>query len=230
VDRPDSSGVRLHIEAKRIAVIGSAIGGGAAQVIDALVGTDVQATGVFDNDDRARGKDVLGVPVLGDSSLPTIAQAHAQGRFDAAVIAIGGDLRERERIFRALQQAGIPTTNVVDPTVQIRSGATIGTGNVLLGGVYLGPHATIGDNCYIINGTTIQHETIVGDHSYFSAGCGLAGRIRVGQRVRFDTGSGAKANLSVGDDAVVGAGLVLIADLAAGHRASPPAYLLTPIA
>jgi len=210
-------------EAKRIAVIGSAIGGGAAQIIDALRGTDRIATAVFDKDERAQGQTIFGAPVVGASDMPTLRQHFDAGLFDAAVIAIGGDLKERERIFHALEQAQIPTTNVIDPTAQLRSGVKIGTGNVLLGGVYLGPGVEIGDNCYIISYAGIQHDSRIGDHSYFSTGAMLAGRVIVGARVRFDTRSGARANLAIGDDCVIGAGCVLTQDLPAGHRAEAAA-------
>lgn len=213
--------------AKRVAIIGSAIGGGAAQIIDALSGArDQIAIAIFDKDERAAGENVLGVPVAGDSSIETLQQHHADGFFDAAVIAIGGNLAERARIFHALRDAGIPTANVIDPTAHIRSAARLGTGNVILAGTFVGPHVVLGDNCYVVGGTSIQHDSRVGNHCYFGPEVAIGGRVVIGDRVRFEIRSGAKSGLRAGDDSTISSGCILTADLAAGATALAADYVV----
>ncbi|MBV8756703.1 MAG: hypothetical protein JO257_05500, partial [Deltaproteobacteria bacterium] len=124
----------MTTDAIRLAIVGSARGGGAAQVIDACRGTNHRPTAVFDNDAALHGTSVLGVPVVAESSLEAL-RAH-RPLFDALVIAIGGNLGERERLFRAFDDAGFELATVVDPSAQLRTGVSLGRGNVILGGVY----------------------------------------------------------------------------------------------
>ena len=193
---------------KRLAVVGSALSGGAAQIIDA-VGTHKEfvVVAIFDSDESAMGRQIFGVPVL--SSSDAVREYYDLDFFDEVIIAIGGDLVERERIFIDLISLNIPLANVIDSSAQLRSNAVIGVGNVILGNVFIGPGVTIADNCYVISGTTINHDCKVGSHTYFSSGCTLAGNVVVGERVRFDTASGAKANTVIGDDEYIYPGKIV---------------------
>ena len=143
----------------------------------------------------------------------TLRSIGIEAFFDEVVIAIGGDLIERERVFTDLKKHEIPLANIIDATAQLRIGTSIGVGNVILGNVFLGPNVTIGDNCYIIGNTIINHDCNIGSHSYFSSGCTLAGNVIVGERVRFDIASGSKANLVIRDDEYISPGQILISGL-----------------
>lgn len=207
----------------RIAIVGSALGGGASQIIDALLdNVDYEPIGIFDSNLSSLHQLVLGVEVVDTSD--KIVHYFQQNFFDAVVIAIGSDLHERARLFNQFKLLKIPFINVIDKTVQMRSDTKIGVGNVLLGGVYLGPHVVIGDNCYIINNTSIQHHSIIGNHCYFSTSVALAGRVFVGDRVRFDTCSGAKANISVGENSLISAGCILTENIPSNSIVEPPVY------
>jgi len=194
---------------KKLAIIGSALTGGAAQIIDAVRRSNsYEVTAIFDNNPHSLGQKILNVPVIASSF---DVYDHWKGSaFEEVVIAIGGDLSERQRLFDSLQKQGIPFANVIDPTADIRSEVKLGIGNVILANVFLGPYVTVGDNCYIITNTCINHDTIIGSHVYFSAGCVIAGSVKIGDRVRFDTASGAKAKISVNDDKTISAGKILI--------------------
>lgn len=213
----------------KLAIIGSAKGGGAAQVIDATNETKYNPVAIFDNDINTHHTKVLGVPVLGDSDIETILFHYSSKLFDEIIIAIGGNLWEREKIFKQLQDKNIPIANVIDPTVQLRSEVKIGIGNVILGNVYLGPYVEIGNNCYIINNTTIQHHSKIGHHCYFSTSVALAGRVIVGERVRFDTRSGVKADITIGDNSYISAGCLITHHIDANTLVEPINYKLTKI-
>lgn len=207
----------MRQEAERIAILGSARGGGAAQVVDVLSRcTDQTAALILDSDARSHGQQVFGAPVVGSTSEALLRWE--AGEYDAAVIAIGSDLTERERLFRWLRDAGVPISNVVDPSVCIGLGVTMGCGNVILPCCVLGPDAAIGDNCYIISNTAIQHHSVLGDHCYCSTSVAIAGNVRIGDRVRFDTGSGARAKITLGSDLSIPAGVIVTCDLPSGTR------------
>jgi NDP-sugar pyrophosphorylase family protein len=194
---------------KRLAIIGSALSGGAAQIIDAVsTGSEYKTVAIFDSHEGSLGTKVLDVPVVSTSN--EVEKYWKRGDFDEVVIAIGGDLKERQRLFDQLRTVGIPFANVIDRKAEIRSGTKMGCGNVILANVFVGPLVSIGDNCYLISNTCINHDSKVGSHSYFSAGCVIAGYVEIGDRVRFDTASGAKARVKVRDDFNVFAGQILL--------------------
>jgi len=148
------------------------------------------------------------VPVIASSS--DIYGHWKNSNFEEVVIAIGGNLGERQKIFDSLQALGVPFANVIDSTADIRSEVKLGVGNVILANVFIGPFVSIGNNCYIITNTCINHDSVVGSHVYFSAGCVVAGNVKIGDRVRFDTASGAKAKINVNNDSTIGPGKILI--------------------
>jgi UDP-perosamine 4-acetyltransferase len=194
---------------KRLAIVGSAASGGAAQVIDAVItGSQYKAVAIFDNDESLRGKFFLGVPVIASSD--KVVEYWKRKEFDEVIIAIGGNLNERQRLFNEFNLLGIPFANVIDRSAKLRSAVNIGRGNVILANVFIGPYVTLGDNCYLITNTCINHDSVVGSHVYFSAGCVIAGNVHIGNRVRFDTASGSKANINIKDDFIVPAGKMLV--------------------
>ncbi|MFZ4775250.1 MAG: hypothetical protein ACOYM3_07810 [Terrimicrobiaceae bacterium] len=193
---------------KTLAIIGSALSGGAEQIIDALAGGDLFGEILlFDNDLSAIGTEIMGAYVVDSSA--NILEWHRKNRFDCAVIGIGR-VEEREKIFQHLSGEGVAFTNIIDKAANIRPSVSMGAGNVILANVYLGPSVIIGDNNYIITNTHINHHSIIGSHCYFSSGCTLAGRVHVGNKVRFDTASGSKADIKIHDETTVPAGKILV--------------------
>lgn len=190
---------------KKLAIVGSSLSGGAAQVIDAAASeSKYKPVAIFDNNPNALGRSVLDVPVIASSL--EIEKYWNDGLFEEIVIAIGGDLKERQRLFDYLRQLEIPFANIIDKTAQLRLGSKIGSGNVILANVFIGPLVSIGDNCYIITNTCINHETQIGSHVFFSTGCSIAGDILIGNRVSFGTGSGAVARSVIPDDFAIAPG------------------------
>jgi NDP-sugar pyrophosphorylase family protein len=172
----------------RIAVIGSALGGGAAQVIDAISRSAAQvATAIYDNSPEAIGKYINGIQVVGSSN--NVIEAYKEGAFDAAIIAIG-NIKLRKDVFDWLTHASIPLCNVIDKDAVVSTTALIGIGNVFLCHTYIGPGVIIRNNCYIITGSRINHDSSLGSHCYLSTGVSIAGRVKIGDMVKFDTSSG----------------------------------------
>lgn len=173
---------------KRIAILGSAISGGALQVIDAILTTrDLVAVAVYDSDVNSHGIKILNVPVLGSTT--ECLDGFNRSIFDFAVVAVGGSTLQRKKVFESLKKENIPTENIVSPQAIVSPSAAMGSGNVILPSVYIGPNVTIHDNCYFISGTTINHHTVVHNHSYFSTGVSIASHVTVGEGCRFDTAS-----------------------------------------
>lgn len=212
----NKSELTTEVNTKRLAIIGSAKGGGAHQVIDAMQSSrNLIPVAVFDSDVTMMGKSILGVPVVGSST--EVVNHYQRGEFDCVIIAIG-NVEARANLYAELKSSGLPFENVIDSSVQIRTGATLGEGNVILGNAYLGPEVSVGNNCYIITNSVINHHSVVGDHCYFSSGVTLAGKVTVQNKVKFDTASGAIAGIEVGEGSVIPAGCILTASVCAKNK------------
>lgn len=201
----------------RILVVGSVLGGGAAIVVDILLRSGASLpVAIVDRDASTHGKRVLGVPVEGTSDIGNIESLFNTGRFDAAIIAFNGNLRDRAAAFEALDRAGIPIANAVDSRAEIRSGVRIGRGNVVAAGSYLGPEARLGDNNFLSSRTTIEHHCVVGSHCGFGPSVTFSGRVRVGDLVRFGTMVAVEPDVTIGNGAVIASSCVLTTDVEEG--------------
>ncbi len=168
----------------RLAIIGSALGGGAAQIIEALDGSDsVRAVFILDRDVNAIGQIVQGISVAG--STEDLVQKWNAKEFDVAVIAIGGDLEERRRQFELLDLNSIPLANVIDRSVKVGLNVVMGTGNVILNSCYFGNNVKVGSNNYILNQCSVQHDTVIGNHNYFATNVTIGAKVRIGSMNRF---------------------------------------------
>lgn len=186
----------------RIAIIGSALGGGAAQIIEALQNQHAaHPTLIVDKDQRAIGTSVCGIDVV--SATEDLPRLWEDGRFDAAVIAIGGDLNERMRLFESFRGRGIPFANVIDPSVRTGIGFTIGAGNVILNSTYLGNRVSIGNNCYILNQCSVQHDTVIGDHNYLATNVSIGAHVKIGSANRFGIKSVVETRSVVQDGLII---------------------------
>jgi sugar O-acyltransferase (sialic acid O-acetyltransferase NeuD family) len=212
-DSPDLSpggedGTPVSERIERVLILGSAKGGGAALIVDALSRIPGQhAIGILDRDPNLKGKSILTIPILGSTT--EAADLWDRRAFDAAVIAFNADLDERAALFEDLMRHGVTFTNVIDTTAAIRLNTRIGTGNVILASCYLGTHARIGDNNFLSSHTCVEHHCRIGSHCAFGPGVTLSGRVNVGSKVRFGTKIGVEPGLDIGDNVIVASGATL---------------------
>ena len=163
----------------RLAIYGSAAAGGAGQIIEALREQhDIKPEYILDSDAAMHGKQVFGVPVTG--STMELKSRWEQKEFDGLVIAIGGNLAERKKVFLQAIEWGIPLTNIFDSTVRFGLNVKTGTGNVILNNSYIGNNVSLGDNNYILNQCSIQHDSSIGSHNYLATNVTIGAKVTVG--------------------------------------------------
>lgn len=200
----------------RLAILGGVSGGGALIVIDAVRRmSDIVPSAIYDHNRAYKGQHILGVPILG-SVEDCLDRDYADGVFDCLVIAFNRDLSARHTLFVDLVERGYRFINVVDPSVDLRSGVELGSGNVVLGHSYIGACSKIGDNNFLSAGVSIEHGNLLGDSCSFGPGVFTSGNVTIGDRVRFGTGIHIEPGLEVGSDAVIGSGQTLISSIEAG--------------
>ncbi len=216
--RPDVSTLPDLIQAapgsQRLLLIGAGLG--ATQVLD-ILGDGAEAAGVGIVDDNADfwGTEIRGLPVVGGSE--RIAELWESRAFDAAAITISTSVDARARLRQLCRAAGVPLANVIDPTVRITSGVTMGTGNVICAFVHFGTDTTIGDNNFFSAYNSYDHHNVLGSDISTGPGCMTSGEVRIEDRVRLGTGIFVEPKLTIGEGSVVTSGAVIVRSVPAGH-------------
>lgn len=192
---------------ERVLLIGGG-GGGGVITLDAISRTRHQrAVGVLDNNADLHGKFLMGVPVLGGND-----QVHAlwqSGFFDAAIVVVTGSIDQRQAIFKDLIEKGIPVTNVIDPSVDIRSNVQLGKGNLIMANGFLAACVKIGDNNFLASHVCIEHHSIVGSHCTIGPRTATSGGVVIGDRVKFGMGVLVEPYLTIGDRALLPSGSII---------------------
>ena len=181
---------------KRIAILGSALSGGAGQIIEVLMNSAEQyPVLILDNDPNAKGKDVFGVNVVGSTN--DLIDYWNKKMFDEAIIAIGGDLLERKKIFDILIENKIEVANIIDDSVKFGLNVKMGMGNVILNNTYIGNNVIIGDNNYILNHCSVQHDSKIKNHNYFATNVVIGAKVKIGDLNRFKIKCALETNVIV---------------------------------
>ena len=189
---------------QRVVVIGG--GGHGKVVISTLQAAGLEVDSIYDDDPRAWGRLVLGVPVRG----PIADLESAIGI--SGVIGIGMSAI-RERLAQTLP---IHWLTVVHPHAHVHASVVLGPGTVVFAGAVIQPDAIVGQHSIINTMASIDHDGRLGDFSNLGPGTHLSGTVSIGDRCLVGTGCAVLPGICIGNDVTVGAGTVVIRDLPAG--------------
>ena len=194
---------------KKVIVIGA--GGHAHVIVDILQrvkkkGTQTQPIGFLDDNQDLHGKEICGLPVLGNiNGLSRISH-------DAIIIAIG-DNHTRMDLYNRLKNKGEEILTAVHPSTVIASDVTIGSGSMICAGVVINPRSVIGNNVILNTGCTIDHHNHMGDHVHIAPGVHTGGNVKVGNGTLIGIGATVISECKIGDWSIVGAGAVVHRDI-----------------
>lgn len=189
-------------------IIGLGAGGHAKGVIEIIrLAHALPLAGLLDPRRELWGKDVLGVPVLGDDSL--LEQLDGIGHF---FVGVGGanDTQPRQRLFEWATLRGLAAVTVIHPRAivsgeaRVAAGVQIFAGSIVNAGADLCLHATIN------TGAIVEHDCWIGPHAHVASGARLAGGVIVGPGAHIGAGATIRENIQIGERAVVGAGAVVV--------------------
>lgn len=204
-------GIGQHFE--RVLLIGGASGAGAIAVEAILRTSHQRPAGIIDTNPKTHGQIVHGVPVLGDRT--AIPMLWNEGRFDGAIILFTDDIDDRAELFNGLVAEGVRMTNVIDPSVSIRSDVKMGVGNTIMSNGFIAAGAEIGNNNFFASHNVIEHHSTVGDHNAFGPRCTACGRVTIGSFIRFGMHVGIEPYLSIGDRCIIASGTTLTSSVPA---------------
>jgi len=166
-------------------------------------------------DDGSVEPEVLGVPVLGNSSL--FAALRSEG-IESAVLGIGSvqNHRGRMKLYDRLVASGFDIPNLIHPRAMIESSVSMGTGNQVFAGAVVGSAAKLGDDTIINSGTIISHDCVIGSHTHISPGAILAGGVHVGENTLVGMGVTVYLGVRIGSNVVVANGSHIVKDVPDG--------------
>ncbi|WP_305082575.1 NeuD/PglB/VioB family sugar acetyltransferase [Neisseria lisongii] len=195
---------------RKLVIVGA---GGHGKVVADTARLSGQWQGVYFVDDRAdRPSEILGFPVLGDSSL--LGNEILPQEFDAAVAV--GDNAARAAVYQKLHSLGFALPAIIHPTAFVSPLSRIGAGTVVFAQAAVNAGAATGCGCIINTAASIDHDCRLGDFVHISPGAHLAGQTEVGNLSWFGIGSCSRQAVSVGQAVTVGAGAVVINDFSDG--------------
>lgn len=191
------------MDAGKLLIVGA--GGQGKVVIDALcIAGDLQQVLLADDDERKRGKLVLGHKVsLIHDVLTEVTSLH---------VAIGHN-GSRERLIERLAGCGLVNRYIAHPRTSVANSARISEGVFIAAHAVVGPDAGLHLGCIVNHGAVVDHDCTVGAYSHIAPNATLGGGVHVGRRVLIGAGANILPGVCIGDDCVVGAGAVVLDDM-----------------
>jgi len=135
---------------------------------------------------------------------------------DAFALALADNTARLQAAVR-LAEAGIRLVTVVHPAATVSPSAHLGDG------AFIGPQAVVQTNALvgmaaIVNSAaTVEHHGHVQSGAHVGSAAVLGSRAHVGQRTRLGNGSVVLPGVTIGNDATIGAGSIVLHDVADGQ-------------
>ncbi len=193
--------------------VGIGAGGHAKVLLEALLAQhDIEIIGLLDSDPQLKGRQVLGVPVLGGDDL--LEQLHRDG-VRHAFMGVGGvgDNSVRRQLFERVQKGGFELLSVRHATAVVSPSAELGEGTCLCPGAIVGAGARLGRNVIVNTGAIVEHDCDVGDHVHIASGAVLAGAVVVGEGAHVGAGAAVRQGVRIGRGALIAMGAAVIEDV-----------------
>jgi len=164
----------------------------------------------FVDDDRAVvGRSYAGIGVLGVTEELGAIEHHA------VIVAIGNN-RTRASVHQRLADAGEIFVVAEHPRSVVADDVVIGGGSMVCAGAIVSAGATIGRNTIVNTGATVDHHSTIGNHVHIGPGVHMGGEVRVDDGALVGIGATVLPGIHIGAWSIVGAGAVVIRDVAPG--------------
>jgi UDP-perosamine 4-acetyltransferase len=209
-----------------VVIIGA---GGNSRVIIDMIGRDprYRAVGLLDDDPGLRGRQVMGLPVLGPRA--TLGDLARQGVRHAVVGIVGATSTIlRRKVCQETREAGFEIPSIIHPTAIIAGNVSLGMGAVIMAGVIVNPCAVIEDDVLINTGSIVEHDCVLERGAFLGPGVKLAGSTRVGRYAFVGIGAVSVPGIRIGEESLVAAGAVLTRDVPARHFARGVPAVVSP--
>jgi sugar O-acyltransferase (sialic acid O-acetyltransferase NeuD family) len=200
---------------KKAVLVG--VGAQAKYVCDILMGNNsVNLIGYVDLEphrtDRAEWLERLRLG--GFSRLQNIEAAIDQGA-DCAIVC-HADPHQKQRLSHIVDSLKLHHLSAIHPDASVSRLAEIGAGSIINAGAVVQPFARLGRGAMVHARTVVEHDNVLGDFVNLGPGVSLAGHVSCGDRVRAYTGAIVIPQIALGADCTIGAGAVVLQNVAPG--------------
>lgn len=179
------------------------------QVYAEYLKENYEIIGFLDADQSLFGKQVLNIQVLGDTD-----KLQIMDRSIKVFVPIGKALT-RIRLLKQVQEWGFETPNFIHHNVAIHNSIEIGKCVYILPGTAIMPLVKIKDFVMISLGVNIAHHTTIGEGVFLSQGSNIGASVFIKQNAFCGIASTVMTGVKVvGENALIGAGSVVIRDVA----------------
>jgi sugar O-acyltransferase (sialic acid O-acetyltransferase NeuD family) len=182
------------------------------QVLESVLDAEALGELFFFDDVSAGGPDRFldQYPIV--RSLPALGPALAA---DPRFVLATGSPASRYVMGRKLQAAGGRLTSVIAPAAVIgKHAVALGMGLNVMHNVFIANEVTIGEGTLLNAGASVHHDARVGRYAEIAPGVRLLGNCRVGDFCRIGASATVLPGVAVGQNVTVGAGAVVVRDLA----------------
>ena len=191
-------------------------GGHAKVLLEALRLTGRQIKGILTLEKALWGKEVWGIPVLGNDDRIDLFNPHETELING--IGSTGNSSTRIRIFEAMSEKSFSFAKVVHPSAIISRDTFLGEGAQVMAGAIIQPGCEIGNNVIINTGAIVDHDCRIGNHVHLAPGVSISGGVTVGAGTHVGTGASVIQGIIIGEAVFVAAGSVVTHDIAKGAQ------------
>lgn len=195
---------------RRIALMGASGHGKVCADIAEEVGNF--AVDFYDDNYQALGDRIGNWPVIGNFDV-LMNQAD---QYDAVFVAIG-DNKIRLDFCKLILAAGLPLATLISPSAHISPYAQVEAGSVVMPRAVINADASVGLGSIINSGAIVEHECKLGQGVHISPNATLGGAVTVGRLSWIGIGACVKQVIDIGDEVVIGAGSVVLKNVADHH-------------
>jgi sugar O-acyltransferase (sialic acid O-acetyltransferase NeuD family) len=169
--------------------------------------------GALDDDPGLHGRQIDGLPVLGEI-------ASVDDHESAAVIAcVANASRPSSRavLDEALRLDPDRWGTLVHPSAFLAPGVEVGQGSIILAGVVITTPQKIGRHVVAMPQVLLTHDDQVGDYVTLAGGATLGGGVRLGAGAYIGQRAAIRESVEIGERAVIGMGSAVLSNVPAGE-------------
>lgn len=176
--------------------------------VNSKSGGEWEVLGFIDENPGNFGKNLCGLPVLGD-----FRWFETANKDELKVICAVGSPEVRKNMVKKAEQIELSFCTLIHPGVQLSGYVEIGVGTVITAGCILTTQIRIGNHVYLNLDTTVGHDVIIEDFVNVNPGCHISGNVTLREGADLGTGAVVLQGITIGKWATVGAGAVVIEDV-----------------
>ena len=191
-------------------------GGHARVLLDIIKLQQCNIIGLVDTDSNLIGKDINGIPVIGDDKIIVSYNKREVN----LVNGIGGvfDTKKRAEIYFFFKKYGYSFARIFHPKAIISQDVIIGEGSQILAGAILAPGVKVGENCLINHLTCLDHDSTVDSNVIIAPGAVICGNVSIDEGAFIGAGSVCLQGITVGKNALIAAGSTVVSDVKPGKK------------